>query len=242
MAALLCYWLLDMLIAEKRIRTMFDEKVAAIIRVPQPETAVNLAHALLNAGFKCVEVTLTVPGALDVIKTLADAASADCMIGAGTVTSAADARACIKAGAQFIVSPICETDIVRPCREAGVVAIPAGLSATEIMTAWRVGAHVVKVFPAGSVGGPAYIKAIRGPMPDIPLWVSGMLQPSETRAYLAAGAQIVGLNANALPQYLIDSGDWAGVTDAARAMLKEALGEQRVAADNIVANGAQKTS
>ncbi len=229
-----------MLIAEKRIRTMFDEKVAAIIRVPQPETAVNLAHALLHAGFKCVEVTLTVPGALDVIKTLAESAPEDCMIGAGTVTSAADARACVKAGAQFVVSPICEIDIVRPCREAGVVAIPAGLSATEIMTAWRVGAHVVKVFPAGSVGGPAYIKAIRGPMPDIPLWVSGMLQPSETQAYLAAGAQIVGLNANALPQHLIDSSDWAGVTDAARAMLKEALGEQRVVAGNVVANGAQK--
>jgi 2-dehydro-3-deoxyphosphogluconate aldolase/(4S)-4-hydroxy-2-oxoglutarate aldolase len=229
-----------MLIAEKRIRTMFDEKVAAIIRVPQPETALNLARALLQAGFKCVEVTMTVPGALDVIKTLAEAAPESSMIGAGTVTSAVDARACIKAGAQFIVSPICEIDIVRPCREAGVVAIPAGLSATEIMTAWRVGAHVVKVFPAGSVGGPAYIKAIRGPMPDIPLWVSGMLQPSETRAYLAAGAQIVGLNANALPQYLIDNGDWAGVADAARAMLKEALGEQRVPAGNIVANGAQK--
>lgn len=219
---------------------MFEEKVAAIIRVPQPETAVNLAHALLTAGFKCVEVTLTVPGALDVIKTLAEAAPADCMIGAGTVTSAADARACIKAGAQFIVSPICEIDIVRPCREAGVVAIPAGLSATEIMTAWRVGAHVVKVFPAGSVGGPAYIKAIRGPMPEIPLWVSGMLQPSETQAYLAAGAQIVGLNANALPQSLIDSGDWTGVTDAARAMLKEALGEQRISVGNVVANGTQK--
>jgi 2-dehydro-3-deoxyphosphogluconate aldolase/(4S)-4-hydroxy-2-oxoglutarate aldolase len=109
------------------------------------------------------------------------------------------------------------------------------------MTAWRVGAHVVKVFPAGSVGGPAYIRAIRGPMPDIPLWVSGMLQPSETQAYLAAGAQIVGLNANALPQPLIDSGDWSGVADAARALLKEALGEQRASMDKVVANGAQKT-
>lgn len=229
-----------MLIAEKRIRTMFEEQVTAIIRVPQPETAVNLAHALLQAGFKCVEVTMTVPGALDVIKTLAEAAPEGSMIGAGTVTSAADARACIKAGAQFIVSPICEIDIIRPCREAGVVAIPAGLSATEIMTAWREGAHVVKVFPAGSVGGPAYIKTIRGPLPDIPLWVSGMLQPSETQAYLAAGAQIVGLNANALPQNLIDSGDWAGVTDAARAMLKEAFGDRRVPANGFVANGTQK--
>lgn len=230
-----------MLTAEKRLRTMFDEKVAAIIRVPNPEDATNIAHALLKGGFKCVEVTMTVPGALDVIKAVAEAAPEDCMIGAGTVTSAADARACIKAGAQFIVSPICEIDIIRPCREAGAVAIPAGLSATEIMTAWRVGAHVVKVFPAGSVGGPAYIKAIRGPMPDIPLWVSGMLQPSETQAYLAAGAQIVGLNANALPQYLIDRGDWTGVADAARTLLKEALGEKRASMDGVTMHdGAQK--
>jgi 2-dehydro-3-deoxyphosphogluconate aldolase/(4S)-4-hydroxy-2-oxoglutarate aldolase len=99
---------------------------------------------------------------------------------------------------------------------------------------------VVKVFPAGSVGGPAYIKAIRGPMPDIPLWVSGMLQPSETQAYLTAGAQIVGLNANALPQFLIDQGDWAGLADAARALRKEALGEMRVSVDAVAANGAQK--
>ena len=229
-----------MLTAETRLRTMFDEKVAVIIRVPNPENAANMAHALLKGGFKCVEVTMTVPGALDVIKAVAEAAPEGCMIGAGTVTSAHDARACIKAGAQFIVSPICETDIIRPCREAGVVAIPAGLSATEIMTAWRVGAHVVKVFPAGSVGGPAYIKAIRGPMPDIPLWVSGMLQPSETQAYLTAGAQIVGINANALPQVMIDQGDLAGLADAARALRKEVLGEMRVSVDAVAANGAQK--
>ncbi len=226
----------NMLPAEKRLRKMFEEKVAAIIRVPSPEHAMNMAQALLKGGFKCVEVTMSVPGALDVIKAVAEAAPDDCMIGAGTVTSAADARACIKAGAQFIVSPICETDIIRPCREAGVVAIPAGLSATEIMTAWRVGAHVVKVFPAGSVGGPAYIKAIRGPMPDIPLWVSGMLLPGETQAYLAAGAQIVGLNANALPKDLIDQGDWAGVADAARALLKEALGGTRASPEGVAAN------
>jgi 2-dehydro-3-deoxyphosphogluconate aldolase/(4S)-4-hydroxy-2-oxoglutarate aldolase len=212
-----------MLPIEERLRAMFAAQVVAIIRVPQPETAHHIAHALLKGGFKCVEVTLSVPGAVDVIKQLSAEAPEDVRIGAGTVTSAADARLCIEAGAQFIVSPVCETDIIRPCREAGVVAIPAGLTPTEILHAWRLGAHVVKVFPAGSVGGPAYIKAVRGPLPEIPLWVSGMLTPAEAQAYLAAGTQIVGLNANALPQALIDAGDWDGLAAAAQKMLREAL-------------------
>jgi 2-dehydro-3-deoxyphosphogluconate aldolase/(4S)-4-hydroxy-2-oxoglutarate aldolase len=213
-----------MLPIEQRLHTLFTEKFVAIIRVPEAERAMKMAHALARGGFKCIEVTMTVPGAVEAIKALASNAPEGIMIGAGTVTSAADARQCIDAGAQFIVSPMCETDIIRPCREAGVVSIPAGLSPTEIMRAWRIGAHVIKVFPAGSVGGPAYIKALRGPMPDIPLWVSGMLDAHEARNYLCAGVQIVGLNANALPQDRIELGDWDAVADGARAMLEQARG------------------
>lgn len=203
---------------------MFDERIAVIIRAPNAERAHNIALALIAGGVKCVEITMTVPGAVDVIKDLSAAATEGVLIGAGTVMGAADARACIDAGAQFVVAPTCETDIIRPCREAGVVAIPAGMTPTEINRAWRMGAHVVKVFPAGSVGGPNYIKAIRGPLPDIPLWVSGMVQPGETQTYLAAGAQLVGLNASALPQGPVDAGDWATVTDQAREMLRVAQG------------------
>lgn len=211
-----------MLPIEARLRKLFDEKLVAIIRVPAPETAARLGSALIDGGFKCVEVTLSVPGAVDVIADMAKAAPEGVLIGAGTVTSAADARRCIEAGAQFIVSPVCETDIIRPCREAGVVAIPAGLTPTEILHAWRMGAHVVKVFPAGSVGGPSYVRALRGPLPEIPLWVSGLVAPNEAQAYLAAGVQLVGLNANVLPQTLIDDGDWTGVADAARDVLRAA--------------------
>lgn len=211
-----------MLAIEQRLRTMFDAKVVVIIRVPQAERAKNLAQALIAGGVKCVEITLSVPGAIELIKDIAASAPEGVMIGAGTVTSAADARACIEAGAQFIVSPTCEVDIIRPSRDAGVVAIPAGMTPTEIQHAWRMGAHVVKVFPAGSVGGPNYIKAIRGPLTDMPLWVSGMVQPNETQAYLAAGAQIVGLNASSLPQYQVDAGDWAAVTESVREMFRTA--------------------
>lgn len=211
-----------MLPIERRLRALFHERVVAIIRVADAERALGLTRALIAGGFRCVEITMTVPGALDVIKTLCAEAPEEILIGAGTVTSAAEARQCIEAGAQFLVSPICETDIIRPSREAGVVAIPAGMTPTEIVHAWRLGAHVVKVFPVGAIGGPAFIRAVRGPLPDIPLWVSGGVQPGETQTYLAAGAQLVGLNAGALPGHLIESGRWDELAVAARAMLNEA--------------------
>ncbi len=214
-----------MLPIESRLRRMLAEQLVAIIRANSQERALNAGRALMRAGFKLIEITLTIPGALDVMKTLADSAPEDVMIGAGTVMSAAHARDCVAQGAQFIVSPICETDIIRPCREAGVVAIPAGLSATEIVHAWRLGAHVVKVFPVGTVGGPSYIKALRGPLPDIPLWVSGMVAPAQAREYVAAGAQLVGLGSDQLlPARLVDAADWDGIATHAHALLLAAKG------------------
>lgn len=214
-----------MLPIETRLRRMLAEQIVAIIRAGSQEHALNAARALMRAGFRLIEITLTIPGAPEVIKTLADSAPEDVMIGAGTVMSDAGARACIAQGAQFIVSPICETDIIRPCREAGVVSIPAGLSATEIVHAWRLGAHVVKVFPVGTVGGPDYIRALRGPLPDIPLWVSGMVAPAQTRAYIAAGAQLVGLGSDQLlPARLLEAGDWDGIATHARGVLLAARG------------------
>ncbi|MCL6510731.1 MAG: bifunctional 4-hydroxy-2-oxoglutarate aldolase/2-dehydro-3-deoxy-phosphogluconate aldolase [Anaerolineae bacterium] len=211
-----------MLSIERRLRTLFQAQVVGIIRVADAECAVGLGRALIAGGFRCVEVTMTVAGALEAIKALAQEAPEDVMIGAGTVTGAVEARQCIEAGAQFLVSPICETDIIRPSREAGVVAIPAGMTPTEIVHAWRLGAHVVKVFPAGAIGGPAFIKAVRGPLPDIPLWVSGAVQPGETQAYLAAGAQLVGLNASALLASPLAADNWEAVAAAAQAMLRQA--------------------
>jgi 2-dehydro-3-deoxyphosphogluconate aldolase/(4S)-4-hydroxy-2-oxoglutarate aldolase len=213
---------------ETRIRGMFAEKYVAIIRVNSSEYALKGAQALMQAGFRMIEITLTIPGALDVIKDLAAQVSNAVMIGAGTVMNTPDALRCIENGAQFVVSPICETDIIRPCRDAGVVAIPAGLTMTEIVHAWRMGAHVVKISPAGSVGGPAYIRAIRGPLPEIPLWVSGMVTAREASDYLKAGVQLVGLGAELLPPALMDTNDWEAVSQHAQRLLLQARGEVAV--------------
>lgn len=217
---------------ETRLRAMLAQKYVAIIRVNSAERALKSAQALIQAGFRLIEVTMTVPGALDVIKDLAaqvnQNATEGVMIGAGTVMDAPDARRCIENGAQFVVSPICETDIIRPCRDAGVVAIPAGLTMTEIVHAWRMGAHVVKISPAGSVGGPAYIRAIRGPLPDIPLWVSGMVLAREAVEYMKAGVQLVGLGAELLPPALMEVNDWGAISQHAQRLLLQARGEVAV--------------
>ena len=208
-----------MLPIEIKLKAMLNARLATVIRASSTAKAVHAAEALIKAGYKLIEVTMTVPGATEAIKELAarnlEGIGTGVLIGAGTVMSAYDARQCIESGAQFVVSPTCETDIVRPCREAGVVAIPAGLTPTEIVTAWRAGAHFVKVFPAGALGGPDYIKALRGPLPDIPLWVSGKLKASEVPAYLQAGAQLVGLGSELLPEKLMAAEDWDAIAEHA---------------------------
>lgn len=208
---------------ETRLKTMLAARVAAVIRLDSAHNAQRAAECLIDAGFKCVEITMTVPNAIHIIKTLSQNAPADVLIGAGTIMSGADVRAAIDAGAQFVVSPIFEPETIRPCREAGVVAIPAALTPTEIVMGWRAGGHVIKVFPVGQVGGATYIKTIRGPLPDIPLWVSGNAFAKDAAAYFAAGTQLIGLTAELFPAKLIDAGHWSALTTHMRDTLALAL-------------------
>lgn len=210
-----------MLPIQSRLQFMLARRAAVVMRGSDPHKVHGTAHALACGGFACIEVTMTVPGAVDLVRQLA-AELPDVMIGAGTVTTAHDALACIEAGAQFVVSPIAAADIIRPCREAGVVAIPAGMTPTEIHGAWLAGGHVVKIFPAAPIGGAAFVRALRGPFPDIPLWVSGGVRASESPAYFDAGVQLVGLNAAEIPAALVDAGDWDAVAAEAAAMLARA--------------------
>ncbi len=207
---------------DARVGRMFAARIAIVMRGSDPARVRLLAHALARGGFDCIEVTMTVPGSIELIKTLTAELPAH-MIGAGTVTAAHDARACIDAGAQFLVSPIAALDIIRPAREAGVVCIPAGMTPTEIHSAWINGGHVVKVFPAGTAGGPAYIRALRGPLPDIPLWVSGAVTAADAPAYFAAGVQLVGLNAAEIPAEVIAANDWDAVAEHAHRLRARAL-------------------
>jgi 2-dehydro-3-deoxyphosphogluconate aldolase/(4S)-4-hydroxy-2-oxoglutarate aldolase len=186
-----------MLPFEARIAKLFAAKIVPIIRADSTDQAARLAQAMIDKGFTCVELTMTTPGALNLIQTLSKDFP-EVTFGMGTVIGAHEAREVIDAGVQFVVSPVCDVDIIRPCREAGVVCIPAGVTPTEIHRAWRMGGHVVKVFPAAQAGGASFIKALRGPFPNIPLWASGGVKPQDAESYIAAGAQLVGINAESL--------------------------------------------
>ncbi len=197
---------------ETRIRAMFDHKIAAVLRMGDADAAYQATRCLISAGFKLVELTMTTPGAIDIIKTVIKEDHPGVMIGAGTVMDAATARGSIAAGAQFVVSAISELDIIRPCRESGVVCIPGATTPTEIVQCWRAGANVIKVFPAGVIGGVPYIKAIRGPLPEIPLWVSGFTPAKDAQAYLAAGVKLVGLTTELFPEDFISAKQWPQLT------------------------------
>ncbi len=216
--------------AEARLRALFDERLVGIVRVDDAQFAARTARALLAGGFRCVEITLTIPDAVALIRQLVAEAPPNVLLGAGTVTSAAEARACLEAGAQFVVSPALEPEIIRPCREAGAVAIVGALTPSEILSAWRSGAHVVKVFPIGCVGGAAYVRAVRGPFPDIPLWVSGQVTAEQTAELLAAGAQIVGLSTALIPPSALNA-DAQTAAQAAAQLRTRALGLPLARAD-----------
>ena len=210
---------------ETRIRAMFAHKIAAVVRLNNAVAAHSACTCLINAGFKLVELTLTTPDALDIIKMLVKEAPEDVLIGAGTVMDAPSAKAGLDAGAQFIVSAIAETSIIRPCREAGVVCIPGAMTPTEIVACWRLGANIIKVFPAGVIGGTNFIKALRGPLPEIPLWVSGFVPASDAPDYFAAGVQLVGLTTDLFPVELVSARDWPALTNHMQMRLQCALGK-----------------
>jgi 2-dehydro-3-deoxyphosphogluconate aldolase / (4S)-4-hydroxy-2-oxoglutarate aldolase len=188
------------------------ERLVAIIRAGQEVDIDALADVLVDGGIRWIEVTLTTPGAIDAIGALQARRANGLRVGAGTVLDGEDAMAAVAAGVDFLVSPTVEPDVVAVAHEAGHAAFIAGLTPTEILTAWRAGADVVKVFP-GRVATPGYFSDIKGPLPHIPLMPTGNVDLETTPAYLKAGAIAVGVG-----KALVNPGHLAsGDLDAVRA-------------------------
>jgi 2-dehydro-3-deoxyphosphogluconate aldolase/(4S)-4-hydroxy-2-oxoglutarate aldolase len=164
-----------------------------VIRAPNAEIALAASRALVRGGMLALEITLTVPDALAVIRTLRDEYGAGVLIGAGTVTDVTQLKASVEAGAQFVVTPVGLVDLVAPAHDAGVVVALGALTPTEVWRAWSAGADVVKVFPASAVGGAAYIQALRGPFPEIRLMPTGGVSLSTLQSFVAAGAFALGV-------------------------------------------------
>jgi 2-dehydro-3-deoxyphosphogluconate aldolase/(4S)-4-hydroxy-2-oxoglutarate aldolase len=210
------------------VRRIKDGAIIAVLRAGSAQDAVQIAQAAKAGGVRIIEVTLTVPDAPGAIRQLSGLLGPDALVGAGSVLDAEAARACIKAGARFVVSPALKLGIVAACREHDVVAMPGALTPTEISAAVAAGADLVKVFPVSAVGGASYIRALKAPMPHVELVPTGGVTLSDAAAYLQAGAVAIGAGSDlAGPEVLRKSGR-VGVTAAARAYVEAVRAARRV--------------
>lgn len=169
------------------------EGAVLCVRLDAAEGLVERCRAAVRGGLRALEVTLTTPGALDAIRALSDLP--DALPGAGTVLAPAQVEAVADAGGRFVLSPVFDPAVVDAAHARGLLAVPGAATPTEILAAWRHGAHLVKVFPAGALGGPAFLRAVRGPLPDVSLVPTNGPTSGDVAAWLAAGAALVGVGA-----------------------------------------------
>ncbi|HET6328979.1 MAG TPA: bifunctional 4-hydroxy-2-oxoglutarate aldolase/2-dehydro-3-deoxy-phosphogluconate aldolase [Planctomycetaceae bacterium] len=188
--------------------------IVAILRSPSSDHLANVARALLEGGIDVIEVTFTVPGALEILAAVKKDLGNRVLLGAGTVLDPETARAALLAGAEFIVSPSVNLDVIRLCHRYDKVVMPGAFTPTEILAAWEAGADVVKVFPSDCVG-PGYLKALRGPFPQIRLMPTGGVNLETLPAFIKAGACAVGVGGSLVEPQAIREGNFGRLRDLA---------------------------
>ena len=194
------------------LSTLRETRVVAVIRTDTPNDLVEVGRALLRGGIRLVEITMTVPGALNIIAEAAAKLTKEGLhIGAGTVLDATTAQAAIEAGASFIVSPAFDLDTVRVCRTHDMLYMPGAFTPTEIVHAWKNGADVVKIFPA-DIGGPEYLKTLKEPLPQIELMPTKGIDLTTAGAYLKSGAIAVGAGSSLVSRDLITQRNYEQIT------------------------------
>ncbi len=201
--------------APTALTELHRQRLIAVIRAATPEQARSAALAVAAGGLTLLEVTFTVPDATRVMRELAGAT--DAVIGAGTVLTPDQARAAIDAGARFIVAPSLSREVAAVAHEAGVMFCPGAYTTTEILAALDAGAHVVKLYPVGVAGGPAYVQVIRDPLPHAPLLAAGGTNLENVPAFLRTGCIGAGLGASLADPRLAAAGDFDEITRRARA-------------------------
>ena len=201
------------------LTTILGRRLVAVLRFDTAEACLVSAEAVASGGITVLEVTMTTPGAIDVIAHLS--ARGDMIVGVGSVRAAGDLRRAADAGARFMASPITDADVVATARSLGVVAMPGALTPGEIARAWDAGADIVKVFPM-PVDGASYIRSVLGPMPDIRLAPSGGVTPTSARSYLDAGASALNVGS-----WLTHDDGHAAAPDVIRRRAEELVGVVR---------------
>lgn len=192
--------------------------MVAVIRMKEAAKVAAVIDALAAGGVRVLEITMTVPGAVEVIREISQALPDGVILGAGTVLDADTARRVIDAGARFIVAPTFDPDTIRACHERDVPMMPGCFSPTEILRAWQLGADVVKVFPATSLG-PGYIKDVRAPLPGIKLMPTGGVTPENAGDWIRAGAVAVGIGSSLVDAKAVSAGDFRRIEQTARLLI-----------------------
>jgi 2-dehydro-3-deoxyphosphogluconate aldolase/(4S)-4-hydroxy-2-oxoglutarate aldolase len=207
--------------------------IVPVVRTPTAESAIRSIEAIYRGGVRAAEVTMTVPGAIRALEKVADQFGDKIMLGAGTVLDPETARACMLAGAQFFVTPTLKLSTIEMAKRYSKVICPGALTPTEVLTAWEAGADVVKVFPANSLGGPKYIKALKGPLPHIEMIPTGGVNLETAGEFLKAGACAVAVGGELVDGKLIKENRYEEMEQRARQYLEiiaRARGELKAAA------------
>jgi 2-dehydro-3-deoxyphosphogluconate aldolase/(4S)-4-hydroxy-2-oxoglutarate aldolase len=208
------------------LKRVEETGIVAVVRAENAEKALKITEAVKKGGIEAIEITMTVPGAVDVIKQITDEYSRDeILIGAGSVLDAETARACILAGAEYIVSPSLDEETIAMCNRYQKAVMPGAMSVTEVVKAMKYGADIVKIFPA-TLFGPKIIKAIKGPLPQAPLMPTGGVSLDNVKDWIKAGSFAVGVGSSLSKG--AKTGDYEQVTETAKEfirLIKEARAE-----------------
>lgn len=200
----------------KLLQQIHQVGLMPVLRATSAQQAMTIADAIIAGGVNVLEITMTVPGAVQVMEQLVKHHGNKLLVGAGTVLDAETARACILAGAQFIVSPALDVRTIELCRRYSVPVMPGALTPTEVVTAWQAGADVVKVFPCSALGGAKYLAALRGPLPQIQVIPTGGVSLSTAEEFLSAGAFALGVGSDLVDARAASEGRTDVITENAK--------------------------
>lgn len=198
------------------LQQLMADGLVPVIRADSAAIALRIVEALVEGGIRTLEITMTVPDAMDAIAGVADRFGGAVLLGAGTVTNGELAEGAIDAGAEFLVTPCVVPEVIALAKDRDVAVLPGALTPTEVFTAWSLGGDIIKIFPASNVGGASYLKALKGPFPQIPLCPTGGVNLQTIGDFVKAGASAVGVGGELISKTAIDKGDFAQITTLAR--------------------------
>lgn len=216
---------------EEVIRRIAEIGIVPVVRAATVEEANRAVEAICAGGIPIVEITMTVPNAITVIREVAQKYGSEVLIGAGTITNAEQAKSCLRAGAEFLVSPGLSPAALSVAKSAGKLAIPGALTPTELMRAQELGARLVKIFPCGNVGGPKYLRSLKAPFPNACLIPTGGVNAANAGEFIAAGAFALGVGADLVDARALREGNLAKIISAAEDLVNAVIAARTALAE-----------